>query len=427
MLDQSFSFKNFKQLISFRDFGKYELGKEEAEIFTTLNEVVTKINKTDYIFTTLIKVEDDDNTIYSPANIEDEFALRKLNDNLKRLYKFKQANRFLIIEQIKTLLLEEVPMSIVKLDIKKFYETINKEKIYKKLIDDPLLSFQSKQILKKFFLLPETSALTGLPRGINISAALSEILMRDFDKKMAQQAGVYYYARYVDDIIIFTFQNPKEIEKTANYILDFETGLELNKQKTKIIQRKCRCIPICACTGTCKCNSTCKCKYEASEMKFFEYLGYRFTFSDIAKLSNHLVITLSKSKIKKIKTRIILSFLDFIKTKDIDLLERRIAFLTSNFVVKRNKKQENLNAGIFYNYPHINEKGLIQLENLTTFLRKTINSKNHSFGDKLNAQITPKDRLVLSKYSFKAGFKNRRVKYFTPMEINAIKKCWIYG
>jgi hypothetical protein len=427
MLDQSFSLKNFRRLISFRDFGKYEMGKEEAEIITTLNDVVDKINKSDYTFTTLIQVEDDDNTIYSPSNIEDEFALRKLNDNLKRLYKFKQANRFLIIEQIKTLLLEEVPMSIVKLDIKKFYETINKEKIYKKLIDDPLLSFQSKQILKNFFLLPETAALTGLPRGINISAALSEILMRDFDKKMAQQAGVYFYARYVDDIIIFTFQNPKEIAKKANDILDFETGLKLNKQKTKIIQRKCRCIPVCTCIGICKCNSNCKCKHEASEMKFFEYLGYRFSFSDIAKHSNHLVITLSKSKIKKIKTRIVLSFLDFIKTKDIDLLERRVAFLASNFVVKRNKKQETLNAGIFYNYPHINEKGLNELDNLTLFLRKIINSKNHSFGNKLNAQITPANRLVLSKYSFKAGFTNRRVKYFTPMEINAIKKCWIYG
>ena len=122
-----------------------------------------------------------------------------------------------------------------------------------------------------------------------------------------------------------------------------------------------------------------------------------------------------------------MAFLDFIKTKDIDLLERRVTFLTSNFIVKRNKKHETHNAGIFYNYPHINEIGLTELDNLTSFLRKTINSKNHSFGNKLNAQITPANRLALSKYSFRAGFTNRRLKYFTPMEINAIKKCWIYG
>lgn len=32
MLDQSFSLKNFKRLISHRDFGKYDFGTKEAEI-----------------------------------------------------------------------------------------------------------------------------------------------------------------------------------------------------------------------------------------------------------------------------------------------------------------------------------------------------------------------------------------------------------
>ncbi|MEI9955967.1 MAG: antiviral reverse transcriptase Drt3a [Ferruginibacter sp.] len=427
MLDQSYSVKSFKRLISVRDFGKYELGKNEREIIASLTEVAVKTNNTDYNFTSLSQIEDDDNIIYTPTTIEDEFALRKLNDNLKRLYKFKQANRFLIIEQINSLLLEEVPMSIIKLDIKKFYETIDKERILKKLLDDPLLSFHSKQLLKKFFSLPEVVALSGLPRGINISAALSEILMRDFDKKISQQPGVYFYARYVDDIILFTFKNPKDIVKKTSEILDFETGLKLNTQKTKIIERQCRCIPVCTCVGACKCHAKCKCTYDVTKEKFFEYLGYRFTFSDLVKYSNKLIITLSKSRVKKMKTRIILSFLDFIKSNDFDLLEKRVTFLTSNFVIKRNKKMETLNAGVFYNYPHINEAGLTELERLTLFLRKTINAKNHSFGSKLTAKLTTTNRLSLSKYCFKAGFINRRLKHYTPKEINAIKKCWIYG
>jgi len=427
MLDQSFSIKNLKRLISFHDFRRFELGTTETEITETLIEVVNNINKEDFDFSTLIQIDDDSNIIFTTSKIEDEFALRKLNDNLKRLYKFKQSNRFLIIEQIKSLLLEEVPMSIVKLDIKKFYETINKEKIFKKIIDDPLLSFKSKQIFKKFFSLPETSSITGLPRGINLSASLSEILMRDFDKKVAQQAGIYYYARYVDDIILFTFQNPQEIVKIAKEILVYETGLKLNTQKTKIIQRQCRCNTICTCTGICRCKKHCKCSYDQSKDLFFEYLGYRFTFSDIPKYSNKLVISLSKRKINKIKTRIILSFLDFIKDQNFDLLERRIAFLTSNFIVKRNKNYETLNAGIYFNSPHINELGLVELENLNLFLRKTINSKNKSLGTKLNARLTSANRQVLSKYCFKAGFINRKLKKYSPVEINAIKKCWIYG
>jgi hypothetical protein len=426
MLDQSFSIQNFRRLLSFKDFTKYEFREVEEEINSILVEVVAKINASTYSFSTLTQIVDNDNLIYSPAKIEDELALRKLNDNLKRLYKFKQANRFLIIGQIKSLLLEDIPMSVIKLDIQKFYEEIKKEKICKKLLDDPLLSFHSKQILKKFFNLPETLALTGLPRGINISAALSEIMMRDFDKKIAQLPGVYFYARYVDDIIIFTFKNPKDIATKASEILDYETGLKLNHKKTKIIQRQCRCKPVCICVGICKCFSKCRCLYNPASELFFEYLGYRFIFPDIAGYSQKLVITLAKKKVKKIKTRIILSFLDFIKNKDFNLLERRIAFLSSNFIVRTSKYSQSLNAGIFFNYPHINETGQTELDEMTAFLRKTINSKSKSFGIKLSAHLTPINRSSLSKYCFKAGFLNRKVIKYAPTQIKQIKKCWIH-
>lgn len=426
MLDQSFSEKNLKKLLSFKDFGRYNLGKEDSEIVDKLNKITKLINKPDYHFSTLLKIKDYDNTIFKTSNSEDEFALRKLNDNLKKLYKFKQANRNLIINQIISLLNEEIPMSIVKLDIRKFYESIQKEELIKKLTDDPLLSYKSKQIFNNFISLPEITSITGLPRGINISSALSEILMRDFDKKIAQMEGVYYYARYVDDMIIFTFQDPLVLVKKTDELLHYETGLKLNCQKTKIIQRQCRCTNSCKCNGTCICSKTCKCKYDPKRNLYFEYLGYRFVFSDIPKSSEHLIITLSKNKINKLKTRIILSFFDFISNNDINLLEMRIKFLTSNFILKRNKINESLNAGIYYNHPHINNAGLIELDNLTIFLRKTINSKSRSFGNKLSQHLTTTDRLKLSKYNFRSGFLNRKLKKYSTAELMKIKKCWIY-
>ncbi len=155
--------------------------------------------------------------------------------------------------------------------------------------------------------------------------------MRDFDKILAREPGVYFYARYVDDIILFTFQNPKEIAKRADALLEYETGLKLNKQKTKIIHRQCRCTVECSCAGTCRCNKHCRCQYDQTKDVFFEYLGYRFILPDIARDSKKMVITLSKNKVNKFKTRIILSFLDFIDNNDFTLLEKRIAFLTGNF------------------------------------------------------------------------------------------------
>jgi len=426
MLDQSYSSKNLARLISLRDFWKYDLGKNKKERFEYLTQIASRINNDDYNFSPFLSAIKYGDKIFIPSNFDDEMALRKLNDNIKRLYKFKQSNRFLIVEQIKSLLLEEVPMSVIKLDIKKFYETINRVNIVKKLLDDSLLSFKSKQLLKKLFALPEISANDGLPRGINVSASMSEIIMRDFDKKISQLRGVYFYARYVDDIVIFTFQNVNDIAREEATILNQETGLQLNKQKTKIIQRKCRCEVVCSCHGMCKCHKGCKCLYDPSKLLSFDYLGYHFSFPDIAKHSDKLMITLSEKKIRKIKTRIIRSFLDFSNNKDFDLLQKRIAFLTGNIVVI-DSDQSSLNAGIYYNYPHINEDGLIELDNLTNFLRKTVNARSNSLGSKLHSSLTVDNRKALSKYNFRAGFKNRRLLNYGPAEISDIKKCWIYG
>ena len=49
--------------------------------------------------------------------LAEKIILRKLNDNLKRLYKDEQSNRRIIISQIKTLLEETCPMYILKTDI----------------------------------------------------------------------------------------------------------------------------------------------------------------------------------------------------------------------------------------------------------------------------------------------------------------------
>ena len=56
MLDQSLSLKNFKRLISFRDFGKYDFGKEETEIIEVLNDVVFKTNQPNFNFSHLEKI-----------------------------------------------------------------------------------------------------------------------------------------------------------------------------------------------------------------------------------------------------------------------------------------------------------------------------------------------------------------------------------
>jgi len=64
------------------------------------------------------------NEYFLTNDLPNKLILRKLNDNIKRIYKDEQANRRIIISQVKTLLSETCPFWVIKTDIKGFYESI---------------------------------------------------------------------------------------------------------------------------------------------------------------------------------------------------------------------------------------------------------------------------------------------------------------
>jgi hypothetical protein len=407
MVDQSFSPSNLSKLLTLSDIIRFGLRKEEIE--TSVESASVKVNEDAFLYDDFLEKEVGDETIFKIKGFTDHIVLKKINYDLCKLYKSKQANRHLIIRQVVVLLQETTPMTIIRLDVKNFYRTINREKILKKIIDDPLLSFKGKRLIRKLFDSEQIAATTGLPRGINISAILSEIYMREFDSSMVQLPGVYYYARYVDDILIFCFDNHKAIRDSATKLLFELTGLKINENKLSIITR-----------GKCKCIKTCKCKGDAVR---FEYLGYSFSFSDVA-AEEGLIVSLAAKKIKKIKERIIRSFLDYMQNEDFDLLKKRIIFLTGNNPIKTRKSGE-LYSGIFFNYPHlINNECLI---NLNSFLRKTITARDNAFGRKLRPLLCRRQRRELYQYCFISGFRDIRKNHLGTKESKQIRKCWIYG
>lgn len=329
--------------------------------------------------------------------LAEKLILRKLNDNLKRLYKDEQSNRRIIISQIKTLLEETCPMYILKTDVESFYESIDRNRLVEKLKDDSMLSFHSLKILNKVFSNPLVIGNQGLPRGLNISSTLSEIYLRKFDKWIRRYNGVYFYARYVDDIIIFAnqYETAEKIKEQINGNL--EVGLNKKESKTEIFS------------------------IQRTTSKPIEYLGYKFTTRQVKK--NKIVsISIADKKVKKIKTRIVKSFLDNVKHTNFPLLESRVKFLTGNFSIKTNPEGNELKAGIYYNYLFLND--LKVLNDLNVFYHKIIRSQANSFGSKINASLTPANKDALSKYSFIHGHSNKVYYDFTPELINQIKSCW---
>jgi hypothetical protein len=241
-----------------------------------------------------------------------------------------------------------------------------------------------------------------LPRGIGISSTLSEIYMRKFDRHIRGCRGVYFYSRFVDDILIFS-NHEESLEQVRDHMNEhLEEGLKQNKTKTKIYNGN-----------------------EILEPRPLEYLGYQFVIKKAKGKSKTVTATIADRKIKKIKTRLVLSFVTFIKDSNLAMLEKRIKFLTGNFSIKSTTGSgHDLKAGIYYNYLHINH--LNQLGELNTFFHKLLNAGSGSFGRKLSAKLTAADKDKLKKYSFKQGFEQKIYHKFSFADMQEIKEVWQY-
>lgn len=386
-------------------------------------------------------------------DLPNKLILRKLNDNVKRIYKDEQANRRIIISQVKTLLSETCPFWVIKTDIKSFYESIDRERLISKFHDDSMLSYQSMFLLKRIFENPILVGKSGVPRGMNISATMSELYMRKFDRWVRSYDSVYYYARFVDDIIIFanSLKDSLSLIDNLNPQLNIlAEGLSINHKKTELFDGKTlQSLDIKSGKNIPK-----KSKYK------LDYLGYSFSkiiipekivpkkIQNINKLRytiaskysviennpisvvlldtiqrekySNLIVSVADKKVKKIKTRMIKAFFDFSKNKNFSLLEKRIQFLTGNYSIRKSEEGNSLRAGIYYNYLQVTNHSVFT--ELNQLLRKSIYSKSPNFGTKIGLSNIQKRKL--SKYCFLAGFKNKVHFEFSYIEMQKIIKCW---
>lgn len=398
MLNQSFSLKNLQKLKKLGDLNKYFQSSSSKKLDEELQKIVYECeNIHNYSFPPLQMFKQKNKVIYKlpKTAISADFVLRKINYNIKRIYGVFFANRNQIIEQIKYLIQENTDFYIYKFDIDNFYESIDNKVILNKIINSRLVSSATKQLLRRFFY--SLSGVQGLPRGINLSATLSEIYMHEFDEYTKNLEGVFYYARYVDDIICFT-----TIPIDENKLKDRLPNLHFNSQKTYF--------------G----------KVEASTQIIFDYLGY--TIEKKASVSkrkfSEVNITIAKKKVKKIKSKIFLAMYHYNKENDFVLLKKRLLYLTSCFPLKeKHQKVFNeieigvLHGGILHSYPLIDEN-CNELVDLDNYLRILI------FKSNLVKNLSVQQKRTLARISFVQSFKRKIKRIFPQNSINNIVRCW---
>lgn len=328
--------------------------------------------------------------------------MRKLADNVRRVSHVKQGDRNRIIRQMIRLLQDEGSHYILRLDIKSFYESIDHDRLLNQLTDEGRLSGQSIRLMKeKIF--KQTG--NGLPRGLGISSALAETYMKRFDYEVQHAEGVYYFARFVDDIIVFC-ASQQFLEAVKEHIGEWikDKGLEINRRKSRswgirVEKNPKRCSQILG-SGA------------------LTYLGYDFSVDH-----DKLRISISAKKVRKIKTRIVRSFMSYVKKPNFKLLEKRIKFLTGNFVLKDKTLLRAVHVGIYYTYCHITQPSP-ELVELDRFYQNILHaSKTNVIGQAI-LNLSTQERSRLQRHSFACGFEKKIHHSFSPQEIKAMKSIW---
>ena len=341
-------------------------------------------------------------------SLEHELVLRLASRSVQKLTGVRQSNRVEIVRSLKVMLSEGVDYTVYRLDLKSFFENVNPTLILKQLEFDRGFSRQSLFILDSFFSHLSSLGISGLPRGIAISSILSEYALRAFDEHVRTQPNVFYYARFVDDIIIISSRSKQPKKQILKWRAELPNGLEFNTNK--------------CCWIDCSKNST-----VASSHHMIEYLGYQFevTASPCKKTGQRQVSAdIAVKKVSKLKTRIVLSAIQFCRDGNYDDFRDRIKLLCSNASVYDHSKGTKRKVGIYYNYLLVDGEGSKSLRELDDFLRKLLLGKAGKVSLKLNSKLSNAERRRLLTFSFRSGFLNKTHTHFPGARMAHLMRCW---
>ncbi|WP_298768210.1 antiviral reverse transcriptase Drt3a [uncultured Shewanella sp.] len=270
-------------------------------------------------------------SVLFPLIMEDAFAIKLLDRFIRRIYKVRQSDRNRIVRQIITLLEDTGSYHVLRLDIKNCYESIPFEFLINKFKDDSILAPVCINLLDEIHTeLYLEHGIEGLPRGLSISPTLAELYLERLDQKIAAHPNVIYSARYVDDIIVFTSAGKESVVQTdIEDYMNKEMGLTLNDHTNKYFSGP-------------------------SSSANFDYLGYEIKVEEKNKKPNQVNVKISRSKLNKLKRRIMLCFLGNKKQNNIPLLKRRLEYLCMLKSVRKSKNGDLL-AGLSHNYQYVTD------------------------------------------------------------------------
>lgn len=123
---------------------------------------------------------------------------------------------------------------IIKMDIKKFFYSIDRE-ILKELLPRKIKCEKTLRLIFKIIDSADLIDLLGLPLGNTLSQICANIYMNEIDQLAKRKLSLKYYVRYADDTIIIVKDKEKAIKvlDELSLLISERLGLQLNMNKTK--------------------------------------------------------------------------------------------------------------------------------------------------------------------------------------------------
>ncbi len=389
--------------------------EKDAALYKQMKKISQMVNDSSFNFPMTIENRNGNSVYLLGNNLATFYALKQLQYNVQKTFKVKQSNRYHILKQIQLLLNDDFPKYVIRTDIKSFYESVSQSKLIQTIEENTLLNYQSKNfislILKEYENkknIPVFEKGKGIPRGVGISAYLSELYMRDIDNKIKALKDVTFYARYVDDI--FVIITPHGVHSKETYFKEIKdivinSGLSLNESKTLLIDML---------------------NLKQSLNETITYLGYKFIIT-CSKNKYDININLSDNKVDKYKKRIEWSFNAYnVESKYNERKARKRLFdclrmLTGNTTLTNSKK--GIKLGAYFSNSILEKDNLKDLKELDDYLIQACENQLNPY-QKLGIDKEKLKTHIIQKFSFSMGFQEKRFHTFKVKELVTLKRTW---
>lgn len=395
---------------------------------------------------------------------------------LDTYFELQPRDRNYIVGGLKDALVTKSPITLIRCDIKKFYQTIDSRRIFE-TIKSANISELTKHVTLS--LIEEYRDISGeemgLPQGVALSSTLAELSIKEFDRNIQKLKGLLYYGRYVDDIVLVfndSAPGPQELrECILNELQNFGFDLNQEDHKTAIISTsdmeylsslKKEFFELDGRLNKLNRELQLKMIHDADNFEFinrlnmeieavetrtseselkisryqttFNYLGYKVYYA-FESDGNGLgyAVGLPDSKIDFIISKMDLAFSMWSESisqipqhnttelaRASKILLQRIKLISSNY--KLNDRKSPVLVGLYGSYKSISEDGIKSLSVLDSHLERLVNLNISNLSEsKINNLIYNE----LININFVNSFKNRDYFNASPNQISILKRGWM--